>query len=379
MSTPRRPSRSASIPIPGASGRSLNDLLNFNNLSPTTTAGAPPTSPRQERPQQRSNTAGRSFFSGVEGMRPPTAATASPTPGRPVGTSTSLGSTSGPVRHPLGGGSGGPWAASRSVSSSSTLITGGAPPHQHRRTSSAQIPRLITGFEPRIIQGTPTGPRDRHGTTSTPEVGQPGSPRSPVRRRESHDGVSTSPTRAYRMSTGGPLPRSLRTLPPQHEISEPGAKAIAPSSTIQHHISQPPTGGPVPFSRPSYLQYSALRDFIHTDENSLTRTGTESNPLHSEIQASTSSVRDATPVTESDDDSESSSGYLPRVRRPMSFRGREVDRGRLRERQHAYVNPADEALVLQVPTKWNDKDRNQFLKVSEDGRNVHFHGRAYSA
>ncbi|KLO05137.1 SPRY-domain-containing protein [Schizopora paradoxa] len=380
MSTPRRPSRSASIPIPGASGRSLNDLLNFNNLSPAPTTSAPPTSPRQERAQaqQRSIIGSRSFYSGLEGMRPPsTTATASSTPGRTVGTSSSLGSaTSGPVRHPLGGGSGGPWAASRSVSTSSTLLTGGAPHHhQHRRTTSAQAPRLIMGFEPRIIQGTPTGPRDRHGATSNPEVGQPGSPRSPVRRRESHDGISTSPTRALRISTGGTAPRRLGTLPPPHEVTEPGSKVATQSNAVPQFVSQLPTGGPVPFSRPTYLQYSALHDFIHTDENSTARSVAEPNPLQFDARAS-SSVRDATPVTESDDDSESSTGYVSRVRRPSGIRGREADRGRLRERQHSYVNTTgtDEALVLQVPTKWSDQDRNQFLKISEDGRNVQFHG-----
>ncbi len=306
-------------------------------------------------------------------MRPPsTAATASPVPGRSVGTSSSLGSSSGPVRHPLGGGSGGPWAASRSVSTSSTLMTGAGPHYQHHRTSSAQIPRLITGFEPRIIQGSPSGPRDRHNAAAA-EVGQPGSPRSPVRRRESHDGASTSPTRSYRMSTGGTMPRHLRTLPPQLEAVETGAKVIAPGVTSQQHSSLLPTGGPVPFSRPSYLQYSALRDFIHTDENSLTQTGVvEHNPLQSEVHASSSSVRDATPVTESDDDSESS--YVSRARRSTEARGQEWERGRLRERQNAFVNAASENLVLQVPTKWSDSDRNSFLKISEDGRNVHYQG-----
>ncbi|EJD04459.1 SPRY-domain-containing protein [Fomitiporia mediterranea MF3/22] len=69
------------------------------------------------------------------------------------------------------------------------------------------------------------------------------------------------------------------------------------------------------------------------------------------------SGRDVTPLTESDEDSESSGSYT--------------------ERRSAYypsVTPANSDSIIHLPTRWNDQDKNKYLHISEDGRNLSFHG-----
>lgn len=320
---PNRPSRSASIPIPGASGRSIEDILNFNSLTPTTPAGTS-TSPSRTRSQQPSTAAaatvrealGRSLYSGLEATRPAST--------RHASASTSLGS----ARHALGGGSGPPWGA-RSVSA--------AVP------AGAMARSMTAGFEPRVIRGTSEHNGAGNGASE---------PRPILAQRRSSQ--SSPSRRTGRMSTGGRAPvQSLRPAPSSpvastHQVAGPGHGPPAAST-------------PVPFAVPSYIQHSALRDMIQT-EPAPVATPAPTPSVDRTRNASVLTQRDVTPITESeDDDSEASVGRGVRgALAPVR------DRGRARERQNAYAANVDP--VLRLPTRWNEQDRNKFLYLSEDGR-----------
>lgn len=140
---PSRPaSRTPSIPIPGAAPRTIEDILNINQL------GSPPGSmsraqeSRQEQRQSRATS--RSLYSGIEASRPTTGM-------RHASTSSSVGSS----RPSLLGGSGPPWA-SRSVSTSSAPVLPG----------SFGMQGALSGFQPRVIGGSGITPAERNGASS---------------------------------------------------------------------------------------------------------------------------------------------------------------------------------------------------------------------
>ncbi|KAI5120556.1 hypothetical protein M0805_000284 [Coniferiporia weirii] len=310
----RQTSRTASIPIPGAP-RSIEDILNLNSLGsqPRT-----PTSPHRERSLHPVT---RSLYSGLEGGRPSLAV-------RHASASTSAGVS----RHALGGGSGPPWGA-RAVSTSSAPSGPG----------SFGGHSAFTGFEPRVIGGSGAAPAERGGTTS---------------RRDSH--TPTSPTRTTRVNAGGrPSAHTSHSIPIRSHHAP--APAVASNSPYGHHLLG--SGAPTPFKVPSYLQYTCLRDLLQTTDAS-------SSPMPSRTATFSASGRDATPFTESDEDSEPSTVFL---RKSYAYR----ERGRLRERQTGYsassaVLNADPVICL--PTRWSEQDKQKYLQISEDGRNLQFHG-----
>lgn len=432
----RSTSRSASIPIPGATGagRSIEDILNFNalgQLSPTSPAspisisgigvnmGSPsvpaisggsgtpmplPMSPTASGHRERSQSQHyptRNMYSGLEASRPmglgavrhvSTSVLSSPTVSHLSAYSS--------LRNALGSGSSQPWgsrvvsassavSASGMVGSPSTIeaagnVDGGGDGDGGGGTSS---PRSVVGFEPRVVRGP--GTETGGSSNSRPASEQQGSlphgvsvPRSPTQRRDSYS--STSPTRSYRTTTGGST-RALvsRSIPvSSHHTSSPTRAATA-SGTVSSSLiyrTNTGTGAPTTFKRPSYLQYSAMRDLIHTDTSAPPVTAIPRTTIRIEStpgqEVHLPPVRDPTPITESDDDSESSTGHAMRHRRDRhEHTARE--RGRLRERHSAYnasqpLAPSEE--ILRLPSRWNEQDRNKFLTISEDGRNLHFHG-----
>lgn len=329
-----RPARPASIPIPPSSRRSGNieDILpTLSPASQTRAAGSPLRSQQRSAGSPTSPAPARSLYSGLEGTRPVTA--------RHPSTSISPGTT----RHALGGGTGPAWGP-RSASSSV-----GATSHD----SSVSLPRSVSGFEPRVIRGN----IERTGTADQLPSG--------LRR----DSTSMSPSRARRPSTSAANPASVLRSPATSLRPTPASS----SNTVPALVQGPAASATAPatFARPSYLDYSALRNFIQTDASPAlppSRYGVDnSSPSTSLLR------REATPFTDSDDDSESSIGVAGRG----FLRTRDSERGRGRERASAYaaaasfVNPNP---TLRLPTRWNEQDRNSSLTVSGDGRELHFHG-----
>ena len=319
---PSRPSsRTPSIPIPGA--RSIEDILNINTLDSSSGASRGGSEPRSAQGNSRI-AAARSLYSGIEATRP--AAT------RHASTSSSVGSS----RPALLGGSGPSWGV-RTVSAS----TGPVLPGDFGMQSA------LSSFEPRVIGGS--------GAASTERNGAPD-------RQDSQ--IAMSPTRRVgRISTqGGRPPPAARDIPIRSHSNRTAPIASAITSPHAHQLGN---GAPTAFRRPSYLQYSSLHEFLQTD--------TEPPPTVSQRPAlSLPTGRDATPFSESDDDSESSNGF---TRRPYTRR----ERGRARERQNAYqaslpLLNADR--MIHLPTRWNDQDKHKHLHVSEDGRNLSFHGKS---
>lgn len=322
MSTANRPpsrpaSRTPAIPIPGAAPRDIENMLNINALSlPPGT----PTRSHDQRPEQRqSRMTARSLYSGIEANRPTT--------GMRHASTSSVGSS----RHALLGGTGPPWGA-RTVSASSGPVLPG----------SFGMHGALSNFEPRVIggSGVPTF-AERNGASS---------------RQDLH--ASTSPTRRPgRMIAGSARPpAAARDIPIRSHSHRAPPLTASNSLPYTHHLG---SGAPTTFKRPSYLQYSSLRDLLQTD--------TDASSVSPRFAPSLVSGRDVTPLTESDEDSESSVGF---TRRPYALR----ERGRARERQSAYSASQSLDPMIRLPTRWNDEDRNKYLTISEDGRNLSFHG-----
>lgn len=308
---PRPTTRTPSIPIPGSAPRSIEDILNFNTISPSGTS----TTPHRDRTQ---NSITRSLYSGLEGGRPSI-------PNRHVSASTSVGA----VRPALGGGSGPPWAARSASASAANVLPG-----------NYGIHGIIEGFEPRVIGGGRNSRTSAERTNSATAT--------------THD-VRAGPTRRMSTGTRPTPPATMHVVPASHRTS------ASAGYNYGHHL--PGTGAPIAFGVPKYLRYSSLYHLLQTD----------AGPATTMHRLFPPTGRDVTPVTESDEESESSSGFS----RPH-FR----ERGRERERPNAYT--VSSAILtgsdmLQLPTCWNDQDSGKQLIVSEDGRNLFCHGRNFES
>ena len=153
-----------------------------------------------------------------------------------------------------------------------------------------------------------------------------------------------------------------RDIPIRTQRAIPALASI--SSPYTHNLGN---GAPTTFKRPSYLRFSFLRDSLQTDVD------TAFSIQRPVVPPLVTGGRDVTPFTESDDDSESSTGFS---RRPYAHR----ERGRARERRSAYQGSLPSAGLepaINLPTRWNEQDRNKYLHVSEDGRNLSFHGETW--
>ncbi|KAG8928160.1 hypothetical protein FRC02_007288 [Tulasnella sp. 418] len=194
--------------------------------------------------------------------------------------------------------------------------------------------------------------------------------------------TSTAPTRAARRQSA-PLPAIQ--LPSTHSpsISPRIHRASGSLSTMQHHslTSSTPLGtGQVSpalssFPRPAYLNHSYLRSFIHSERPPTSNTTqTQRNPLDRRSfstspqstrreplarNTSSQSIRTPSPEREEDEDL-SIYGHLFSTRLPF----------RLGPKVQSVVISSEEQ--LQVPTRWNDQDRHNYLQVSADGRDLTF-------
>lgn len=357
----RPTSRTPSIPIPGASGRSIEDILNLNALgSPPSPGGIPGHRERSQSQQRALPAFQRALFSGIEGGRPPSTASVgvsgSPGAGAPVNVHARHASVGGSVHIAGNASNGPPWPSPRSAS-----VTSSTPIASSYNTPIGVRTRSISGFEPRIVRATGSIPASAAAPTPTP--------RSPVHRRDSN--APTSPTLTTR-SSRSTLPVS-RSIPTSTGMQTPHTHVAMSSSVPYGGSSLHVVSTHSVFKKPSYLQYSAMRDLICAD------TATAPIRAGSLVAHGLGSGRDVTPITESDDDSEGSTG-LSRHHRSFTRRMEERERGRAQHNANTHAasaagNAADP--MINLPTRWNEQDRNKYLTVSDDGRCLHFHGMCF--
>lgn len=148
-------------------------------------------------------------------------------------------------------------------------------------------------------------------------------------------------------------------IPSQSPTQSRGAGGVGGRSvSAQRHMpSVPPlpNAAPVSFSRPTYLDHSALRDLLVTETSSPTLAGP---PFPRKITPARSSASFATsPSTDSDEDNSPSPPPPTRETRVVS----------------APVIP-EEPRTYALPTRWSDQARSDSLSVSHDGRELSHHG-----
>ena len=148
-------------------------------------------------------------------------------------------------------------------------------------------------------------------------------------------------------------------IPSQSPTQSRGAGGVGGRSvSAQRHMpSVPPlpNAASVSFSRPTYLDHSALRDLLVTETSSPTLAGLA---FPRKITPARSSASFATsPSTDSDEDNSPSPPPPTRETRVVS----------------APVIP-EEPRTYALPTRWSDQARSDSLSVSHDGRELSHRG-----
>ncbi|TFY60350.1 hypothetical protein EVJ58_g5201 [Rhodofomes roseus] len=200
-------------------------------------------------------------------------------------------------------------------------------------------------FQPRIIRAAsnPTPSRD-------PIACLPGAAPAP----------STSPVRSHRL---GDRP-STTPVAPRLSASLSAGSRVHPSFTHSASANTVPTTAVQAFPRPTYLEYSALRDFLHTDTPAIVPPARNAtivpHPLTPVVapQPYPYLRRSLTPA---DSDSENTPSPSPPPHDTASTANNSL--GALS------ANP-----VLRLPTRWSEQDRSTVLTISPDGQEVTFHG-----
>lgn len=173
-------------------------------------------------------------------------------------------------------------------------------------------PRPMSTFEPRVVRAGTDASR------STDAVCLPSS--------------STSPSRARRSSIAG------------------GRATSAQRQSLSQTVSTPPPP-PVSFARPAYLEHSALRHMLQTDAPPSLPPSRKAEAAAAEVQSYTVAM---SPTTDSDDESNvSPPRELPSVPSPP---------------------PLSQDQILKLPTRWSEQFRHSLLSVSDDGRDLTYHG-----
>ncbi|KAI0327266.1 SPRY-domain-containing protein [Cubamyces sp. BRFM 1775] len=221
----------------------------------------------------------------------------------------------------------------RSVSTSYSSALNSLP--RGRPTGPAQI-NTTPVFEPRIIRATTSPTPSRDPACNAPYAS------------------ATSPVRPRRLSAG------VRS---QSAVSSSSLTQRTTTSTA-HAAHTPPLG----FPRPTYLDYSSLRDMLHTEPApSVLTPAARPTPYAVSAQDVRSSAspappsipypyfrRDLSPVGDSDDESIATPPPPPPA--------------------VGAVTVLSTNTVLMLPTRWSDQDRMPSLSVSGEGRDLTFTG-----
>ncbi|KAK7064734.1 Ran-binding protein, partial [Favolaschia claudopus] len=223
-----------------------------------------------------------------------------------------------------------PFAAPYTAPPRPRLATAQAIPIAHHRSAEGSV----RGARNSVPSLSPARPSARSFTHSSPVIPVRSSPRS----------TGFEPRVIHAASPRSTDPASVpssSTVPRARKPSATGARAPTSHRTVSGplHTTSPPRT--TPFTRPAYLEHSALRDLLQTE-------APPSMPAKRKVVQETSR-RSLTPETESDDD-----GSPPPRRVPPT------------------VTPSPQ--VLHLPTRWSERFRHELLSISPDGRDVTYQG-----
>ncbi|KAF8213685.1 hypothetical protein K438DRAFT_1707519 [Mycena galopus ATCC 62051] len=223
-----------------------------------------------------------------------------------------------------------PFTASYTAPPRPRLATAQAIPiSQHR---SGDDPRAgVRGVRNSAPSTSPTRPSARSFTHSSPSI--------PVRSAPRSHGFEPRVIRADSPRSIDPTSLPSSSLPRARKPSATGLPAPSSHRTVSGPL--PPASPPRPtsFTRPAYLEHSALRHLLQT----------EAPPSPPPSRKAGPSRRSLTPSTDSDDDGS------PPPRRVVPT-----------------ANPSPQ--VLQLPTRWSECYRHELLSISPDGRDVTYQG-----
>ncbi|KAF8338141.1 uncharacterized protein EI90DRAFT_3151929 [Cantharellus anzutake] len=299
-----------------------------------------------------------------------------------------------------------PRAASRSTMRPST------------EDSTSQLPTHMPNmFQPRVVRGTVP----HSGASIPPSASQYASPmnglssspspggRPPRTRRPSSTAVSAAAALSSALSTSPPPgPGSAGSLTayahpsssPASSMLHPHRKSSAPAASISgsfplgsHAGSLHALDSPISFTRPSYLEHSALRRYIqitpyapytplYTQSHHATAASNSNDSATRQRRSSlarrlnpVSSARTSRMLLDDTDDDMSEDDDLripPTNRRPSTSAQVPTSNGTTGPSGSSYDAAPEQ--VFQLPTRWNREDRSPSVNVSSDGREVHFNG-----
>ncbi|KAJ7748469.1 SPRY-domain-containing protein [Mycena maculata] len=227
-----------------------------------------------------------------------------------------------------------PFTSSYTAPPRPRLASAQAIPISHHR--SADDPRVsVRGVRNSASSISPTRPSVRSLSHSSPSIPVRSSPRS--------NGFEPRVIRADSPRSVDPacLPSSSSTSLPRPR--RPSATGTRAPSTHNRTLSGPllpaPPPRPASFTRPAYLEHSALRHMLQT----------EMPPSLPPSRKSGGSRRSMSPTTDSDEDG----SPPPRRVTPTA-------------------DPSPQ--VLNLPTRWSEHYRHELLTISPDGRDVTYQG-----
>ncbi|KAH7930594.1 SPRY-domain-containing protein [Leucogyrophana mollusca] len=150
-------------------------------------------------------------------------------------------------------------------------------------------------------------------------------------------------------------PSTTSVSPSRTRRPSASASGLRAPSVQRSSVSLPgPSSMPsAPFPRPTYLDYSALRHLLHTDDSPLLPQARKVEAMVVRPDPSHAGRRIIrSPSSDSDDEDQSSS----------------------REPPSTTSAPLTSSPILRLPTRWCDEFRHSLLSVSSDGRDLTYHG-----
>ncbi|KAF9478718.1 SPRY-domain-containing protein [Pholiota conissans] len=267
---------------------------------------------------------------------------------------------------------------SRPPRSSSIPIPRSASTSNSARSIEALIPIPFVPPPARHIHAT--SPHSARPIAESRRAGLPDGYRSPT---TGNSNVSTSPTRStsrsFSLASSVPgrnpsrtryeprVGRSAVPVPPSTDLELPVQPSTSPSQVrrvsgtslrasgpqkpiVPLHVVSRTT--PVAFPRPSYLDYSSLRQLLQTEAPILP---IPTRKVEVSLTSGGRNLDDIEFFSDEDDSSEPSTPPRPRALSVL-------------------VPSVSQERILKLPTRWSDQERNPHLSVAPDGRKLSFEG-----
>ncbi|KAJ7480102.1 SPRY-domain-containing protein [Mycena galericulata] len=226
-----------------------------------------------------------------------------------------------------------PFTSSYTAPPRPRLASAQAIPISHHR--STDDPRAsVRGVRNSASSISPSRPSARSLTHSSPAVPVRSSPRS--------NGFEPRVIRADSLRSVDPacLPSSSSSsLPRTRRPSASGPRAPSSHRSLSGPLLSTPPPRPTSFTRPAYLEHSAFRHMLQT----------ENPPSIAPTRKAGVVRRSLSPTTDSDDEGS------PPPRRVSPT-----------------LDPSPQ--VLHLPTRWSERYRHELLSISQDGRDVTYQG-----